>query len=53
MSGLAFCSGSTQGASFFAWWPLLSALLAAGVAGAKDIGGGYRLVTEQAAFVAP
>ena len=52
MSGLPFRGGPTQGASFFAWWPLLSALLAAGVAVAKDIGF-YRLVTEQTAFVAP
>ena len=38
MSGLAFRGGSTQPAAFFAWWPLLSTLLAAGVAVAKDIG---------------
>ena len=38
MSGLAFRGGATQPMAFFTWWPLLSALLAAGVAVAKDIG---------------
>ena len=38
MSGLAFRGGSTQPAAFIAWWPMLSTLLAAGVAVAKDIG---------------
>ncbi len=38
MSGLAFRGGGLQSTSFIAWWPLLSALLGAGVMVAKDIG---------------
>jgi hypothetical protein len=38
LSGLAFRASPTQPASFFAWLPLLSALLAAVLAVAKDIG---------------
>jgi hypothetical protein len=38
MSALAFRSGSPQTAGWFVWWPLLSSLLAAAVALAKDIG---------------
>ena len=38
MSGLAFRAAPSQPAAWFAWWPLLSALLTAGLAVAKDIG---------------
>ena len=38
MSGLALRAGPSQSMAWFAWWPLLSALLAGGVAVAKDIG---------------
>jgi hypothetical protein len=38
LSGLVFRAGTTQPMSFFAWWPLLSALLTAVLAVAKDIG---------------
>jgi hypothetical protein len=38
LSGLAFRLSATQPAAWFAWWPLLSALLAAVLAVAKDVG---------------
>jgi hypothetical protein len=38
LSGLAFRLSAAQPAAWFAWWPLLSALLAAVLAVAKDIG---------------
>jgi hypothetical protein len=38
MTGVFFRSGAIQPTSWFAWWPLLSAALTAGVAVAKDIG---------------
>jgi hypothetical protein len=38
LSGLAFRLSATQPAAWFGWWPLLSALLAAVLAVAKDIG---------------
>jgi hypothetical protein len=38
LSGLVFRANPVQPASFFAWWPLLSALLTAVLAVAKDIG---------------
>jgi hypothetical protein len=38
LSGLVFRASPVQPASFFAWWPLLSALLTAVLAVAKDIG---------------
>ena len=38
MSGFALRAGSIPPASFFAWMPLLSALVAAAVAVAKDVG---------------
>ena len=38
MSGLAIRAGPSQSMAWFAWWPLLSALLNGGIAVAKDIG---------------
>ena len=38
MSPLVVRGGSAPGAAWFAWWPLLNALFAAGLALAKDIG---------------
>ncbi len=38
MSGLLLRSGSPQPAAWFGWWPVLSAVLGAAVALAKDIG---------------
>jgi len=38
MSGLAFRGGAVQSSAYITWWPLLSTLLAAGIAVAKDIG---------------
>jgi hypothetical protein len=38
MSGVLLRSGSPQPAAWFAWWPVLSAVLGAAVALAKDIG---------------
>jgi ABC-type transport system involved in multi-copper enzyme maturation permease subunit len=38
MSGLAFRGGAAQSSAYITWWPLLSTLLAAGIAVAKDVG---------------
>jgi hypothetical protein len=38
MAGLLLRAGASPQAGWFAWWPLLSAALGAGLALAKDIG---------------